>query len=340
MQNLISSHTGFQTLKEVWLGDCYPSKFYDHLSPEVRDAFYQITEWTQQDLAKIQKVLEDFNVTVRRPVFSNNIEDYCFNDHLLKPPITPRDENLTLGNNFYHLRNRYKVDPWKHCLDLYRQNDKNTVIEQTDGPLSCLSPPSVVRIGRDIYIDQDTHEHVWDFITPTLLEWGKKYRVHVCKTDGHSDGVFCPVHPGLIVATHYLSIYDRTFPDWEIYHLPVPRLNSGNGKWHMNDHDIVRNQGFSDFIEKYAVDWVGNFSETVYEVNMLVIDEHTVLAIKEDINLFKWLEKFGINVILCDFRCRGFWDGGLHCLTVDIRREGECTDYFPKRPDQGYVDFL
>ena len=26
---MISSHTGFQPLKEVWLGDCYPAEWYN-----------------------------------------------------------------------------------------------------------------------------------------------------------------------------------------------------------------------------------------------------------------------------------------------------------------------
>jgi len=26
-----------------------------------------------------------------------------------------------------------------------------------------------------------------------------------------------------------------------------------------------------------------------------------------------------------------FWDGGLHCITSDIHREGTLKDYFPQR---------
>ena len=37
-------------------------------------------------------------------------------------------------------------------------------------------------------------------------------------------------------------------------------------------------------------------------------------------------------------RHRFFWDGGLHCATSDLEREGECEDYFPERGDQG-VEF-
>jgi hypothetical protein len=335
----ILSNTGFQPLKEVWLGDCYPAKFYDHLPSTIKEAFYQITEWTKEDLYHIEKTLKDFGVIVRRPKFDDSIDTYIQNDILLKPPITPRDDNLVLGDTLYHLRNRYKKNPWQPTLDFYQQCG-NSIIEEQDGPLACLNPPSIVRVGKDIYIDFDTHSHIWHFVVPILTEWAKDYRVHVCNTNGHSDGVFCPVKQGLIVATHYLSIYDRTFPNWEVYNLPYPKHNPWFGKWHLDDSKLMSNNRFADHIENYALDWIGNFSETVFEVNMLVIDEHNVLAIKEDDKLFKWLESQGIDVTLCNFRCRGFWDGGLHCLTLDIHRDGELIDYFPGRPQFNYLDWL
>jgi hypothetical protein len=31
------------------------------------------------------------------------------------------------------------------------------------------------------------------------------------------------------------------------------------------------------------------------------------------------------------WRHRYFWDGGLHCITLDLRRDGTQQDYFPNR---------
>lgn len=31
------------------------------------------------------------------------------------------------------------------------------------------------------------------------------------------------------------------------------------------------------------------------------------------------------------FRHRYFWDGGIHCITLDLDREGKMHDYFPDR---------
>lgn len=339
MPNRVNSFTGFQPLTEIWLGDCYPAEFYQHVDSDVQDAFAQITDWTKQDLARIQTVLESFGVVVQRPTFTSNVADYMQNDRLLKPPITPRDQSMTLGNDFYHLRSRYKVDPWHAQITDFLESGVN-VYQQIDGSLACLHPPSVVRIGKDVYVDYDTHEHIWGMVSEILVEWAKQYRVHVCKTGGHSDGVFCPVAPGLIVATHYLNQYSKTFPGWEIFHLDKPTLNGYFGNWHINDTEVMGNKGFAEHVERYATDWVGNIKETVFECNMLVVDQHNVIAIKEEPVLFKWLQDRGINVTLCEFRCRGFWDGGLHCLTTDIVRQGGCDNYFLDRPNMGYLDWI
>ena len=53
-------------------------------------------------------------------------------------------------------------------------------------------------------------------------------------------------------------------------------------------------------------------------------------------NIFK---KHKIEPIIVPWRHRYFWDGGLHCITLDLNREGTQEDYFPQRQapvfDQG-----
>jgi hypothetical protein len=340
MLNRVNSFSGFQPLREVWLGDCYPAEFYNHLPADVQDAFALITEWTKQDLTKIETTLASLGVKVQRPQFTRNVGDYIVDDILMKPPICPRDTDMAFGNTFYHLRMNYQHNPWQAQIDDFTAHGTN-VIQETQGGASCLGPPSIVRVGRDVYVDYDTHQAVWGEVLPTLASWAQTQRVHICQTNGHSDGVFCPVAPGLIVANHWLSIYDKTFPNWEIYHLPKGQPdNNWFGQWYVNNPTIMHNKGFAQHVEQHAQNWVGNFKETVFETNMLVVDQHNILAIKEDPPLFRWLEKQGFHITLCDFRCRSFWDGGLHCLTVDIARDGGEQDYFPSRPQQGYLDWL
>ena len=64
---IINSHNSWSQLEEVWLGDVYPAAWYDYLNSEVRDCFYKLTENTNEDLAIIQRKIEEFGVIVRRP---------------------------------------------------------------------------------------------------------------------------------------------------------------------------------------------------------------------------------------------------------------------------------
>ena len=77
--------------------------------------------------------------------------------------------------------------------------------------------------------------------------------------------------------------------------------------------------------------WVGYVEETVFDVNMLVIDEHNVIVNNENDKVFEAFERHGITPHVCNFRHRYFWDGGIHCITSDLHREGIQQNYFPER---------
>ncbi len=332
-KHMVNSWTGFDQLKEVWLGDCYPVEYYNGTSSAVYDAFARITEITQTDLAEIETILKQQGVIVHRPRFTCK-EDYV-NEHgvLIKPPIMPRDDSMALGNNFYHLRNNYKTDPWQHQLNLIGDHAVSITPE-----LDCLGPPSIVRVGADLYIDYDTHKHVWGMVGSTFVDWAKDYRVHIIETGGHSDGVFCPVAEGIIVASCWMEEYNHTFPNWKVFQLPQEHTVHF-GKWWIDDDSITNNNAFADHINQYALDWIGDFTETQFSVNMLVVNEKTVISVNENRELNDWLDSNGINVIIAPFRAKSFWDGGLHCLTVDTIRNGTKRDFFPHRRTKHYLDW-
>jgi hypothetical protein len=333
---MINSNFGFTPLKEVWLGDCYPESWYDHLPNEIADPFRQITEWTKQDTGKLQKFLENRGVVVKRPVFDSIIDHLDYNDNLVKPPICPRDNYLVLDKTLYSLHNKLEKDPWKHTMDEYK-NLGYDVQEPMHQPINCVFPPSLVRIGHDLYLDIHTHSEVWGFICEWMVNTARNYRVNISETFGHTDAVFCPIAPGLIVSSHYKTKYNQSFPGWEVFKVPkeLTNLDPSDNKWATNNSVIDNNKAFSQHILNLAGDWVGNFKETVPEVNMLVLDEKNVVAMKEYPPLTEWLDKKGITIHYFDLRTRSFWDGGWHCLTLDIHREDTKIDLFPERGKNG-----
>ena len=334
---MINSHFGFTPLREVWLGDVYPASWYDHLPNEVADPFRQITEWTKHDLNKLQSFLESRGIAVQRPVFHNISDHINQQGYLVKPPITPRDDYLVLGNTLYAQRKTTSRDPWQDILDQYQRQGLSVNTDQ-NMPVNCLSGPSLVRVGKDLYLDRESHNNVWGFICQWMVETAQHYRVNISTTDGHSDSVFCPVAPGVIVTSHWKNQFHHTFPGWEVYKIPRQLNNwlwGGSNNWQVGDDNIDQNVKFNLYIEKMAQSWVGNFKETVFEVNMLVLDQHNVVAMKPYEPLAKWLEQRGITMHCFDFRCRNFWDGGWHCLTLDIHRDDQATDLFPDRGTNG-----
>jgi hypothetical protein len=340
--SIIRSHTGFQPLREVWLGDSYPDYFYKHLkNSKLQDLCLQINEITKHDLQIIEKKIESFGVKVCRPNFESIDPFLDEKDNLCKPPITPRDWALTLGNTLY-INPQYSssIQPWQKDLDRYQDYSQNVRIldrfQETPEDWCWVTFPSVVRCGRDVFIDYWTGDKIAAAsLKAVARQLSEKYRVHLGTTGDHSDGVFCPVKSGVIVATHYRQNYSVGWPGWRVINLPdtsARKTNGFNRSWWVPGVDLGHfNDGMIDNIQS----WLGDSKETVFEVNMLVIDEKNVLILAYDDTVCRELERIGITPHVIDFRCRGFWDGGLHCLTLDIHREGDCLDYWPDRGPNG-----
>jgi len=337
---MINSNFGFTPLREVWLGDVYPDHFYDHLPNEIADPFRQITEWTKQDLNKLQKFLESQNIQVHRPQFES-IDDFInSNDQLVKPPITPRDDYLVLGQTLYSLHNKLKKDPWRHTISEYELQGLD-VQQPSDDHINYLIPPSVVRIGRDLVVNYSCHQPNWNRVSKWLTSACREYRINLTEIgEGHNDGMYCPIKEGLIVSSKYTNVKDFSciFPGWEIIKFDQQEMKcnkSLSNQWRVNHSEIDNNQAFGKHIVKNSQDWIGNFQETVYEINMLVLDQHNVVVTTENLDLFKKLSDHGVTPHVFNFKTSEFWDGGWHCLTLDIHREDEKIDLFPQREKNG-----
>lgn len=324
----INSHNSWSRLEEVWLGDVYPASWYDHLDGPVRDVFQQLTEITQQDLAVIQRTLEGLGITVRRPLYQH-IDQYIEKDQLIKPQICPRDNFVVIGNTLWYQDKHTK--PWQHVIDSYCVNDGSVV---RSNPNSCINGANVVRVGRDIIIDRDVFEFDYHDTFP-------EYRVRLVDNGGHMDGCFSILKPGLILANHYWDEYESTFPGWTVIRLDEPTYGAApstgyhqpypvyNGKFW--DTAVGSNRSFNQHVIEHALDWVGMYTETYFELNCLVIDPENVIMLASNEKLADDLTAHGIQVHWVPFRARSFWDGAMHCLTVDIRRQSIIEDFFPER---------
>jgi|TARA_B100001971_G_C18249116_1_gene576720 hypothetical protein len=337
---IIESFTGFQPLEEVWIGGTYPAKFYQHLPNKVEDTFCKITEQTEIGFTNLEKVLIGLGVKVRKPEFGS-IDNYfdSFNN-LIKPPVAPRDWCITLGNQLWIVPQGYKIEPYHNVIEEYKKQGEHVeILDRGLDPRCWLIFSGIVRLGKKLIVDvkdflpEDGMKHVKKAIT--FFE--KDYNVILTTEGGHMDGVFCPIKNGHIFSSHWADkdYYDKTVPDWKVFWIEQDRKARErevanaikNGRWWTAENNFY-SPIFSKHIEEKAKSWVGNSLETVFEANMLVVDEHNVICIAEHEQSFKQMEQLGITPHVVDFPPRHFWDGGIHCITVDIRRIGGCLEYF------------
>lgn len=228
-----------------------------------------------------------------------------------------------------------------HIIELLKQQGNEIIYEDSLWHNGAM----ISRIGKDLYFGTEPLMQNEDLLAKIDQQWKNistmhpDYRCHVINTGGHSDGTYCPVKPGLIVSLFDIPSYADTYPDWEVIYLPgqhwgkvqsfLDLRKKNNGKWWVPGEEL--NDDFTNYVEHWLGHWVGYVEETVFDVNMLVIDEKNVVCNNYNEDVFKAFDRYGITPHIVNFRHRYFWDGGLHCITSDIHREGTQKDYFPER---------
>lgn len=195
------------------------------------------------------------------------------------------------------------------------------------------------RIGKDIYRGTIYLKEDLSGTMDALRASRPEYRWHSVDTGGHADGTFCAVKPGLIISLKDVPTYKDTFPGWEVVYLPgesyakmwdFQKLKAKNGgKWWVPGEEL--NDEFTDFVESELSHWVGYVEESVFDVNMLVIDEKNVVINNYNEKVIDAFKRHGITPHFVNHRHRHFWDSGLHCITADLHREGVMKDYFTER---------
>jgi len=226
-------------------------------------------------------------------------------------------------------------------IENYLKNSGNKIVYDT-----YANGATTTRVGKDLYFgtvfNYESVVSMKKHIHEVKKHISSDYRSHIANSGTHIDGCFTPVKPGLIVSLSNVQNYETTFPGWEVVYLPNQSWNKvaaflnlkkkNAGKWWVPGEEL--NDDFTDFVETWLKDWVLYVEETVFDVNMLVIDEHNVVCNNYNKKVFNAFERHGITPHIINFRHRYFWDGGLHCITSDLSRQGLLQDYFPERNEK------
>ena len=188
---------------------------------------------------------------------------------------------------------------------VYHQNESKFDI----GYEMMFDAAQCIRFGKDILINVSTKNHYLAY------EWLKrhlegKFNFHLLYrfADNHIDSIILPLKPGtlLLRKPEFLDKLPDPLQKWDIIYPPEPKENMFP---QYEDEDLILTTKYID-------------------LNVLSIDENTIIVNSLFPELIKTLEQHGFTAIPVRHRHRRIFGGGFHCFTLDTVREGTLEDYF------------
>jgi len=284
----------------------------------------KVYEETYEDLENLVKVLKDLNIKVRRPEVidtENKISNgfwetdqyytFCPRDTvtvigntILESPMTLRSrqyETYCFRDQFIEYMNegaRWISAP-KPMLkdDSYQRTDLTKLTLTEREPV--FDAANILRSNNDIlYLVSNTGNKLGGKWLQNLL--GDQYKVHILEnmySYSHLDSTIALLREGLCL-------------------LNPERVNEGNMPEMLKSWDKIWSPPMVDIgyhkIERASV-WVG--------INLLSVDENTVIVDNRQTELIKELKKYNIEALDCKLRHSRTLGGSFHCVTADMIRE-------------------
>ena len=344
----VSAHNEWDPLEEVLVGDVFDAHIPE-LEPSVRACvpsdqipffdnfggtrFDQVMiDAARHNLDGLVDILEREGVTVRRPsqvAWSNALSTPDWSCPSGLYAAMPRDVLLVVGNTIVEAptawRSRYfETHAYRDLLIAYFQQGANWIA----APKPRLCDSLFYNVPDMATYELQEHEPVFDaadflrfgldivyqlsLVTNNLgVQWlrrqlGPTYSFHQVTFNDrkpmHIDATIMPLAEGrLLINPHRVIEIPEIFKEWEIIPAPVP-ARIGAHKLH--------------------------FSSAWLSMNVLSLDEKTVVTEKSEESLRDLLIQRGFDVIPCEFREFYRFGGAFHCATVDIRRVGQVRAYF------------
>jgi hypothetical protein len=224
-----------------------------------------------------------------------------------------------------------KLGFYDHVMADIRDQGNEIVYTDLDFINGCF----VSRIGQDLYFATQTYHDDKQAILQQVNQLFPTTRNHVVNSGGHGDSVYCPITPGLIISLNDVPTYADTFPDWEVVYLPPSNyshmrefehsMKRNKGRWFMPGFD--QDENLINMVDHYFDDWVGQVSETVFDVNILIVDPKNIVVSTHNDQVEAACARHGIEVHVIPFRHKYFWDCGIHCITNDLSRNGNLNTF-------------
>jgi len=359
---MINSNTSFGKLKDVIVGreleltirisDITFRTFYkESLKQTVYDepiksynVRLDLIEQRNKELDDLSDTLRQYGINVYRPdtikkiikfktptfdsVLSSasNVRDVSivYQNKIIETPVFVRNryfENISLYNIYNKFYNNGKGGQWIKAPHTSLVEDRMdledwTVTRDYDNFDSSLYDMAIdgaqfLRIGRDVIVNISSYNQYLGYKWIESLYPDSTFHPMYGLADNHIDGVLCCLCEGkFLVDPKYPNIKEyipNKFKNWDL----------------LFPDDLTKNidiKGMTDIDVRLA-------SSRGMDINVLSIDENTVVVNNRALGVKEILSKNGFNVIEIELNHGEIFGGGIHCSTLDLNREDEYIYY-------------
>jgi N-dimethylarginine dimethylaminohydrolase len=333
---MLSQRNMWDRLRSVVVGRSWPPEFYAWIQDSaVRGHMERIAQETEEDLSGLVRCFESLGVEVMRPEIVTQIDN--LQEHVLttRPPMDPGDDLLMAGSTLVTSFQPGGQDARHYDNIIDHVRSQGNLVMTTD--LDSLCGAGVYQLGQQVFYTVSEAERDRNLeMIQTLSQLTAVPQVHRMHQHGHIDAWFTPVTPGLIIAWDdpdrpelLQMFFQRYFPGWEIVRL-APTLIDVNlfqrwrqqhhGRWWLPGQED--NQSLINFIDTYCAQWLGDVSETAFDLNMSIVDERNCIVSHYNQQVFEALQRHGVTPHITPLRYANFWDGAVHCVTTELHRQG------------------
>jgi N-dimethylarginine dimethylaminohydrolase len=284
----------------------------------------KVYEETQEDLQHLVETLQDCGVEVQRPTpidtyktvsnghwETDQYYTFCprdtmtvIGDTIIEAPMTLRsrqfetDAYRDLFISYSNKGARWVSAPKPRLLDSsYQRDDLGKLTLTEEEPI--FDAANILRHNDDIlYLNSNTGNLAGYNWLKNFL--GDKYKVHFLQdmySYSHIDSTIAILRDGLVLVNPS-RVNENNMPSlfkgWDVIYSP-PMVDIGY-------HEVER-----------ASVWVG--------INLLSVDENTVIVDSRQTELIKELKKYNIEALDAKIRHSRTLGGSFHCVTCDINRE-------------------
>jgi|TARA_B100000073_G_scaffold150773_1_gene124332 hypothetical protein len=350
-------------LKECVLADFYTPEFWDEwLSvddvDDIRDIFKRISTEILEDLASIERTLQEHGITVHKPDTAN------IEKELLYGEMTGQDDNVNSSTMFDLLAN---VDaPMTPGYDLWLFNNKLYTCEEKDieytsifnrleaegitverdpnnTSLKKFPFQSVQRLGNTVWADSaelseeqiallqtmlptDTQLIVEDDNGHNFIKWINPQLIHY---SGHNEdkgpdacsGITKVYGHGMSSGRWLNETKNITSMDSFVNNAIAEMLKLNSNKWWVDRYIETGNNTILKEVKAFCQYWV-DFTEgvTPFEQDGIALNHQTYMTMGSDPDQVRAFKDKGVDLISVPFRHRYLWGHSLRGYVADLKR--------------------